>query len=614
MFDPNGRILRSALASLAFGLIALLAFAQLFTTFVPWDDEGYFLQAYRDVLSGRILFDQVFSIYGPLTFFISALFSGFHAANVTHDALRWVTMPVWIAIASLMAAVVWRLTRRFSSSLIAFLLVGLSLRGLAKAVGHPQLWIILAAAALLWRGLDWLSQPGKESHAFLTGILVGSIVLLKINLGTLVSIALLLAVALHLTGKFRKIACGSLAIFAAALGVALLLAHTTRSEKCFVLAYLASLAATLALAIRRSAERQVPRVSLMWLTLGFAACVCIGLGATLASGTSFHGLYTAFISGPQLLAGKYHNPFRDATRRGSILICAASLAAGVLCWRAVVKGRAAWLGLAKTAAGSGLLFAFCYDPRLALTGSLLFLWLLIVDVHPLSGEAYSDRLLLALLAPLFSLQLYPMAGEQVDWSTLLPIVAATILLADGLSLLERENYRVPLPRLTRFAATAIVTALTLYLFGSAGKNALGRLKLWRDSPSLNLPGAHLLRLPARETARLQLIVRDLAQNCHAVLIVPGLYSFALWSGVEETEEKKINSWPFLWPDEVEKHELPDLRHQSGGCVLVIPSVYSFFRYLAVSPGNHDLPSEIQRTMIPVTVGPNFTLYRYPPQN
>jgi hypothetical protein len=129
MFDPNGRILRSALASLAFGLIALLAFAQLFTTFVPWDDEGYFLQAYRDVLSGRILFDQVFSIYGPLTFFISALFSGFHAANVTHDALRWVTMPAWITIAAVMAAVVWRLTRRFSSSLIAFLLVGLNLRG-----------------------------------------------------------------------------------------------------------------------------------------------------------------------------------------------------------------------------------------------------------------------------------------------------------------------------------------------------------------------------------------------------------------------------------------------------------------------------------------------------
>jgi hypothetical protein len=50
-------IFRGAFALVALGLVGTLAFAYLFTTFMPWDDEGYFLQAYRDFLSGRILYD-----------------------------------------------------------------------------------------------------------------------------------------------------------------------------------------------------------------------------------------------------------------------------------------------------------------------------------------------------------------------------------------------------------------------------------------------------------------------------------------------------------------------------------------------------------------------------
>src|SRR5687767_15911884 len=109
-------ILRGAVALVALGLVAALAFAYLFTTFMPWDDEGYFLQAYRDFLSGRVLYDQVFSIYGPLTFFSAALLARFDVANVTHDAFRWILLPVWIVIAALMGGLVWRWTRRFIPS------------------------------------------------------------------------------------------------------------------------------------------------------------------------------------------------------------------------------------------------------------------------------------------------------------------------------------------------------------------------------------------------------------------------------------------------------------------------------------------------------------------
>ncbi len=82
-----------------------------------WDDEGYFLQAFRDFISGRPLYDQVFSLYGPLAFFCAAVLSGFDAGNITHDHLRWALLLLWMAIAGLLAGVVWRYTRQFQLSL-----------------------------------------------------------------------------------------------------------------------------------------------------------------------------------------------------------------------------------------------------------------------------------------------------------------------------------------------------------------------------------------------------------------------------------------------------------------------------------------------------------------
>ena len=408
-------IWQGIVALVAVGLVATFAFAHIFTTFAPWDDEGYFLQTCRDFLSGHVPYDQVSSIYGPFTFFSAALLARFDAVNVTHDNFRWAMLPVWIVIASLMAGVVWRWTGRFSSALVAFLLVGFRLKGLAKGVGHPQLWIILAVAVLLWLGLDWIYLPGKQRRAFGTGLVIGVILLCKINIGIFVSVAVALAVSLQLRGRSRNISLWSAMTAAAGLGLLLLFASSAGSDKYFVLAYLGSLAATVGIAIGRPVEQQPSLTSLTWLVAGLGICLCAGVGVTLACGTTLRALFTSLITAPVTFVRSYHNPFLDATRRGSILLSAIGFGAaiGIFRWRRLADVRPAWLGLLKAAAGTGLLCAFSYDHRLALTGSLLFLWLLIVDAQPMSDPAYSNRLLLALLCPLFSLQLFPMAGEQI---------------------------------------------------------------------------------------------------------------------------------------------------------------------------------------------------------
>jgi hypothetical protein len=92
------------------------------------------------------------------------------------------------------------------------------------------------------------------------------------------------------------------------------------------------------------------------------------------------------------------------------------------------------------------------------------------------------------------------------------------------------------------------------------------------------------------------------------LTVPGLYSFAVWSGVEPAEEKRFNTWLHLWPDEVRRNVLPKLRQQKRGCVLVGKAAYQFERTIAISP-NDELLMDVKREMTPIFMLQGFTLYR-----
>ena len=604
-------IWQGAIALVAIGLVAAFAFAHLFTTFVPWDDEGYFLQAYRDFLSGRVLYDQVFSIYGPLTFFSAALLARFDVANVTHDAFRWILLPVWIVIAALTGGLVWRWTRRFIPSVATLLLVGVHLSGLAKGVGHPQVWILLAVAVLLWFGLESGSLTNKEHRTVWAGVAIGAILLFKVNIGILVFIGFALAMSLPLKTRPGTVICVLMTVAAGVIGIALFLTSPTTSERFFALAYMASLAVTIGIAIGQPVEGRHSLASLKWLAAGLAVCVCVVVGATLVGGTTPRALYDAYITMPALLTKNYHGPLWDASRKGSLLISTIGLASSVVVLRWRPQPRPAWLALLKATAGAGLLCAFCYDHRLTLPGSLLFMGLLIVDVPTLSGPAYSNRLLLAVLSPLYSLQIFPMAGEQVNWAALLPITAAAVLLADGMNGMARESSRIALPPMTAFVTGAIAILLTTYLFSFVAGGSIRRLRLWGNSQPVNLQGAHWLRLPDKETERLTLTVSGLRENCQTVLTVPGLYSFSLWSGVSPFEEKRFNSWPFLWPDEVQKNELRTLRQQRQGCVLVSQEAYRFFKHFGSSQhSDEQLLAEIKQTMRPIYTVQDVTVYGF----
>ena len=609
--DTIRSIWRASLGLLAVGLMAIFAFAFTFTRFAHFDDEGYFLYSYRAFLSGQAPYDRIFSFYGPFSFLSSALVARFNPLNVNHDTFRWFLLPVWILIALLVGGVVWRWTRLLSVGLIGFLLIGFNLHALAGSSGHPQLWILLAVVVLLWLGLDWIYLPGDRGYALCTGIAIGIIFLCKINIALFVSVAIALAASLQIKGRTRVILSVILLAAAAGLGVLLLFSTSVGSEKYFALVYLLSLAATCGIASSRPGERQLSVASLIWMVAGLGICLCIGVGAILACGTTLSGLFKGLVTGPVLLVKRYHSPFLEATYPLSIFLSILGLGAAiaVFAWGRRYDASPAWLGPLKVAVGVVLLCPFYYQPRQALTGSLLFSWLLLVDDQAISPQAYSDRLLLALLCSLFSLQLFPNAGTQVYWAALLPIAAAAVMLADGINSINHRSYEIRLSRVTSLVARGAGPVIAIALFLIVGKNAVSGYQRWLGAEPVNLPGAHWLRLSQEHNARLAATVNELSRECRTVMTIPGLYSYSLWSGVPPAEEKQINSWPFLWPREVQENELPRLRRQDGGCVLVDREVYQFFRMYATSDGSDELLSEVERTMRAVFVLQGLTLYK-----
>jgi hypothetical protein len=584
-------------------MVAVLAFGQLFTTFFPWDDEGYFFQLYRHFLSGGVLYNQLTSIYGPMTFFFGAVIAGFHPDRVTHDVFRWATLPLWVLIALLLAAVVWSWTGKSGASLIALLLTGYRLKGLAKGIAHPQLWIIVALAMLLALGLDWVWRPRENIRALWAGIFLGAILLFKINIGIFLCVGVALAIGLHVQGWTRIVFWLPL-LASAVLGIALLIATPFRSEVYFALAYLVSLAATVGIAIRQAALPSPRPNALVWLTAGAFGCVCLVVVLALAMGTTLSALISDIVLLPGRFATTLHVQFREPAGRRSLLLYPAAGVAALAYWRPprFVREPADWIGVLKFAVGSALVCGFWYDNRMALTASLLFLWLLIAGRGP-DEPGYSNRLLLAVLSPLFSLQIYPMAGEQVDWAGLMPITAAAILIADGIDCLQRAGITSTL----RVApiARGITALIALLLFAFIGVEAAQSLAEWRRNPSLDLAGARWLHVPPAYHAQWRTTVAAMSRNCREVLTVPRMPSFSIWSEVPMVEPKRITSAP----DDIREEEVREVREHEGGCVLVSQNTYLFWHEMRGSTETDRLLPQIDRMMNPISSVRNLTLYR-----
>src|SRR6266850_517700 len=188
---------RRGSAIVAFGLATAatlpVGYLAMFSSFAPWDDEGYVLLTLRSYAHGGRLYDEIYSQYGPL--FYEIVSGVFHALDLpyTHDAGRLVTLGVWLATSLLCGVASFWMTRRVLLGLGVQLLVFQRLTSLCNEPLHPGGLLCLLLGVMI-AAVSFEEAPGAGAMA-LVGSVVAAMLLVKINVGVFALVSLTLVVA-----------------------------------------------------------------------------------------------------------------------------------------------------------------------------------------------------------------------------------------------------------------------------------------------------------------------------------------------------------------------------------------------------------------------------------
>src|SRR5262245_9546597 len=142
-------------AARVLSVLAWIGHRLVFAQFQGYDDEGYLLVTVQQFLQGLLLYDDVYTQYGPAYYLWQQILHGIVGIPVTHDATRVITLVVWLGCSALAGIPVWLLTRRLLLTAIGTAIAFFHLTQLTFEPGHPQelclVGVMGAVAVAMWR-------------------------------------------------------------------------------------------------------------------------------------------------------------------------------------------------------------------------------------------------------------------------------------------------------------------------------------------------------------------------------------------------------------------------------------------------------------------------------
>jgi hypothetical protein len=532
------------------------AYLRLMATFMPYDDEGYILISLRNYLAGLRLYDDVFSQYGPWPFVYHALITQAGGTEMTHLLGRILTAVHWTATALLCGRLGWKLTGRRTAGYVSTIAVfGLTWQ-MASEPSHPgsHIAMLVACAAVLACELGETRRPGLVCALF--GMIVGLLLMTKINVGLLLS-ASLGCLALGHTG-WKDGTRG----WAAGLAVAGLLAlpwvyFGTQVKTGWVLVlaiqFTLAVAAIAWLSVPRSFFPQLhPRI---WLAVPASAVATVGVICLwqVHRGTAVASLFHGILINPLRLSGNFQIGIHWYPEVW-LLDLAGALVAIRAGWERRTQGQLAgftvwlvvglrllavvWFGLhiREWAGYYGILhFAVYCLPALP-----VFLVPVSESGSPGRGLALGGVVSVALLQVLHA---YPVAGSQLAWATFLCVPVFVAGLYEAVDFLGAQPATI-----ARRAARAFGPVLLAGCLFQLGAFAQQGWHNYTTARPLGLPGAEDLRLDAPTRQALRLL--NLNARIHADLLYsrPGMFSHNIWSEVPTPTAQNTTQWFWLLDD------------------------------------------------------------------
>ncbi len=532
-----------------------------FTGFLSGDDDGYFLLSLRGVTNGHALFTETYSQYGPAYFGIVGGLFRVLSLPLTLDNARLLPAICTIVTATLLAVVAFRLTRSNRLSIVTF--VATAIMAPLEAAIHPSFLIILLVAVL---ALTAATGPVTVYRATLAGGIVGTLLMVKVNVGVLVAAALLAAWISD--RRILRVQLRSIVI--AAIPCGFLILSMRQQHSVTLVAGLALAGLAVALTSHRSTARDsVPAPAAFFSA---AAAVAAWSAYALVSGTSARDLVRGVLLDPLRQADAFAFDFHVTVTRIPIAI---ACVAGAVWLGTEQGGRVLRLkplvsGLVRVGGGAVLLgccillrFPRVEDslPIDALVLGAALAWILLLPRHVGDGLD-RGRFLICALATLLPLQAYPAAGGQRSVGATLFGLIGCLMVFDGVTDLrswEVAPRRVGLERILLSGATAVFVAAAL------GWAVLSARHFVNAAP-MSLPGAQRLRTwpPLGEDLRR---VTARLDSCAAFYSMPGMGSFHLLTGQDPPTWHNAGHWMTLFSASTQRLVVRDLARHQDLCVV-----------------------------------------------
>jgi hypothetical protein len=429
-------VLTFTIALVAGGFVA---FCTNFSQFKSYDDEGYVMRSVQSYLDGHVLYDEVYTQYGPVYFIWKSFWHRLTGWPVSHDMVRITTLLMWIGSALLASLASFRVTKSLPLASAVYLLTFLVVGNFSNESGHPQEFCALLLAALVYSA-TFVTASARNWRAFVSfGGLLALLAFTKINVGVYAGLALagtLLSFAP--SGWLRLAASAALLGVTAIFPLALMRAHLSDNfAQNYIAVATCSIVAALSVTLFgiRSGSISFKPIAIA------AATFFVVTGAVLlivfTNGTSLDAFLHGILGQHLKFVSEFFHPPKFL--RPAVFLAIASCAAALgycLCQRSL-KGFAAQYRSALNVGGNVarvlLIACVCVAAFFGDALSLLAFavpWLWLAMIIPASDELAVNQLFyrrfVVLLVTFEVLQGYPIAGTQLSIATF-PAIAVVSL-------------------------------------------------------------------------------------------------------------------------------------------------------------------------------------------
>src|SRR5262245_6413240 len=474
--------------------------------------------ALRHLLDGHRLYDDIRIFHGPVYFFAKWLLHGPLRIPLTHDAVRLTAIAFRLATAATSAWVALRLTGSSTLAIVAFSCVTARQVFAVLEPGHPQELIALLIATLPLAASMVERWPRLASTGL--GLVVATLVLVKINVGIFAALAVgtsLLAVTTPSRGA-RWLRTASLA--AALLMPWVLLRSRLEQWGSFAMITSGGVAA-LAPAVLLG-DGGLRLADLRRFALGAAGMLVLVVLSVVRT-SSLSSLVDCLIVYPHSIARYFTSPPPEL--RWAIPAAVLGVVGSLLYAREAKSGGRVVEHLAQVT--RLLLGAYAVLPNGTASLALApFAWLVLLP--PPSGERpwtrTLPRLVLAWLAVLEPLQIFPVPGSQIMVGTQPSVLLGLVCCGDAAAWLVSL-----LPAWTRSVVRTATAALVLIAAIGLGRNdaAVWRGAWSRQSP-LGFLGMARVRVASPLAESIRALVAHLKSSCPHFVVLPGYQSLYFW--------------------------------------------------------------------------------------